>query len=191
MGSVVRAGDRRSASNGRIQPWQQNDGSDVSTRGARPVTGARRTHRVARGLRNMGLFGTPSPSLPASPARGGRQQPFSTLFLGSLELWGLGPRANPAPLLSLPPPFPVWASPSWKWHATWSCPMAGRAGSSCARAICPRSSLLVSGGQGWEGTCGPREAGLTSGAPGLRAVAPDTAPPCAQACLLSCVLSSP
>lgn len=31
----------------------------------------------------------------------------------------------------------AWASPSWRWHATWSCPAVGRAGSGCVRAICP------------------------------------------------------
>lgn len=77
--------------------------------------------------------------------------------------------------------------------------MVGRAGSSFAKAICPLSLLLVSGGQAWTGTCCLREGRLVweemagSGGPlgSQSTVTPDMAVPCGQACLLSCVLFSP
>lgn len=83
------------------------------------------------------------------------------------------------PLLFLSPSFPVWVSPSWKWHAIWSCPTVGRAGSSFARATCPLSSLLVSGGRGWcylppGGSWGM--AWLAVGTTGLQAQSPLTRP---------------
>lgn len=75
--------------------------------------------------------------------------------------------------------------------------MVGRAGSSCARATCPLSSLLVSGGQGWKGTWCHREGRLVwkgmSGSGDCWAqgpVTPDMVLSCGQACLLSCGLSS-
>lgn len=73
---------------------------------------------------------------------------FHPLLRGILGLWALGPKADLVRLLSpSPSPSPlVWVSPSWKWHATWSCPMVERVGSSCARATCPLNSLPVSGG---------------------------------------------
>lgn len=98
---------------------------------------------------SAGAFSEP-PATPSPPAwlMVEDSGSFHPLLRGILGLWDLWPKANLVCPLSLsPPPFPpVWVSPSWKWRATWSCPMVERAGSSCARATCPLNSLPVSGG---------------------------------------------
>lgn len=137
-----------------VQLHQQMGGNEHNSHSACPVGGARRTHLhcmwAALGstcVHHWSCWALRAPSsLLHLLFKAENSSSFPVSSQGQQGALGSGPKANLA-VLPLSPSFPVWVLPSWKWHATWSCPMAGRAGSSCARAICPLSSLPVSEGQ--------------------------------------------
>lgn len=104
-------------------------------------------HREASILVLTSLLKAPCSSPTNFMVYGGREQPFPTKMLPRTD-WDLCHKVDFASLFLRALSFLVWVSPSWKWPATWSCRMVGRAGSSCARDTCPPSSLLVSGVSG-------------------------------------------